>query len=310
MPLSVSLPPRQPSPNLFREKIAVLFGTQVRLPLSSGKPLPPCSQPTHQCMHTHRSPVRLPVGRRAVPGADHLPAADHGRRGGRGFRTAVPARREKGWEEKRTPSVRVQYDPASPQAAYAARVLEGALAESGYNPGPGRGTYAVQLTLNAAGLGREAFAIRPEGSRVTVEGGDNRGLLYGALALAEDLRNGVKLSGVRARRESPHLPFRALKFKPALGHLPAQLRPRPALPDLPQPGLLAGLPRHDGAKPVQRPTLWNLHPFPFMIRPKTSPKPVPSPTRNWPNGRRCTGASSTWPRNAASIPTLSTGTFS
>ncbi len=183
----------------------------------------------------------------------------------------------KGWAEKATPSVRVQYDPASPQAAYAARVLEGALAESGYNAGSGEAAYAVQLALNAAGLGREAFAIRPEGARVTVEGGDDRGLLYGALALAEDLRNGVKLSQVTARRESPHLPFRALKF-----NLPWDTyRHSYALDQHYQTCRSLDFWRAFLDMMVQNRfnalTLWNLHPFPFMIRPKNFPEACPFP---------------------------------
>jgi hypothetical protein len=206
--------------------------------------------------------------------------------------------------------VRVQYDPASPQAAYAARVLEGALAESGYNPGPGRGTYAVQLTLNAAGLGREAFAIRPEGSRVTVEGGDNRGLLYGALALAEDLRNGVKLSRVRPRRESPHLPFRALKF-----NLPWDTyRHSDALDQHYETCRSLDFWRAFLDMMVQNRfnalTLWNLHPFPFMVRPKNFPEACPFSDAELAEWQACTGASSAWPRNAALIPTSSTGTSS
>src|SRR5438309_1016982 len=74
--------------------------------------------------------------------------------------------------------------PTSPQSAYAARRLRDALPERGL-PDDGR---QVFLDIDAAHLQAEEFAIDPRGKVITVTGGDNRGLIYGALALAEMLR--------------------------------------------------------------------------------------------------------------------------
>jgi hypothetical protein len=172
-------------------------------------------------------------------------------------------------------TVQVQPGPASSQAAYAARVLTEALIQTGYQPGAGQGTHAIELVLDTARLGSEAFAIRPEGSRVTIQAGDGRGLIYGALSLAEDLRNGMKLSNVTPRRESPHLPFRALKF-----NLPWDTyRHSAALDQHYETCRSLDFWRAFLDMMVQNRfnalTLWNLHPFPFMIRPKNFPEACP-----------------------------------
>ena len=85
-------------------------------------------------------------------------------------------------------SVRLLYDHASPQTMYAAQMLTESLAERGYTLQDSPYDYEISLAVKAGELGSEAYAILPQGKKITVSGGDARGLIYGSLALAEDLR--------------------------------------------------------------------------------------------------------------------------
>ena len=112
-------------------------------------------------------------------------------------------------------SVSIVHDAASPQASYAARKLGDALRERGYevrSAERGAAGFAVRLGIHPERLPAEAFALTPSRKALAIEGGDARGLVYGALAVAETLRNGTRLEEIRERREAPRLEFRGVKF--------------------------------------------------------------------------------------------------
>ncbi len=173
--------------------------------------------------------------------------------------------------------VSIVFDEALPQAAYAARKLTEALAERGYQVQQGRPGYdhLVSLAVHRERLRPEAFSIRPEGRVVAVTGGDARGLVYGALALAEQLRHGTPLDAVQAADEHPHLAFRGIKF-----NLPWETyRPSSALdqhyqtardPDYWKAFLDMMVENRFNVL-----SLWNLHPFTFMVRPANFPEASP-----------------------------------
>src|SRR3569833_3167789 len=93
---------------------------------------------------------------------------------------------------------------------YAVSKLTAALDQVGYTVGGGSAR-VIHLSLSPS-LAAEEFSITPRGKVITVRGGVERGLIYGSLALAESLRNGVRLQDVAASHEKPKLPFRAIKF--------------------------------------------------------------------------------------------------
>lgn len=172
-------------------------------------------------------------------------------------------------------AVRIVYPKASPQASYAAACLSNALVKSGYSlAAPGSG-FLINLSLEAGKLGSEAFSVVADGKKISIAGGDERGLIYGSLSVAEDLRNGVLLQSLRSRREQPHFSLRAVKF------------------DLPWDTY-----RHSYALDLHAETckdtsywkafldmmaenrlnalsLWNLHPYTFMIKPRNFPEASP-----------------------------------
>ncbi|WP_442886713.1 hypothetical protein [Congregicoccus parvus] len=174
-------------------------------------------------------------------------------------------------------SVYILHDRDVPQAAYAARKLGEALTERGDVVLADRRGYdrLVSLAVNKHRLGPEAFAIVPEGRFVTVYGGDLRGMIYGALALSEMLRNGTPLARVEAVEERPHLEFRGIKF-----NLPWETyRPSSALDqhyetarDLRYWEAFLDMMVENRFNVV---SLWNMHPFTFMVRPKNFPEASP-----------------------------------
>jgi hypothetical protein len=69
----------------------------------------------------------------------------------------------------------------------------------------------IRLAITPA-LGAEAFRIRPSGAGLVVEGGDERGVMYGALDLAEQISIHRGVPGVTDKQRRPHVRVRALKF--------------------------------------------------------------------------------------------------
>lgn len=177
----------------------------------------------------------------------------------------------------RAESVTILHDPAVPQAAYAARKLGEALSGRGYTVTRERTGYdhLVSLAVHPGRLGPEAFSIKPEGKVITVLGGDPRGMIYGALALAEAVRSGTPLGSVEATEQKPHLPFRAIKF-----NLPWDTyRPSSALDqhretarDLAYWEAFLDMMVENRFNAI---SLWNLHPFTYMVRPRNFPEASP-----------------------------------
>ncbi|MBW3628418.1 MAG: hypothetical protein KY464_03890 [Gemmatimonadetes bacterium] len=180
---------------------------------------------------------------------------------------------EAAWAQR----VTILHDGAAPQAAYAARKLGEALTERGYQLLAERIGYdvLVSLAVHPERLGPEAFSIIPEGKVITVYGGDQRGMIYGALALAETLRNGTRLEDVQRAEAKPNLEFRAIKF-----NLPWDTyRPSSALDqhyetarDLRYWEAFLDMMVENRFNVI---SLWNLHPFTYMVRPTNFPEASP-----------------------------------
>jgi hypothetical protein len=170
--------------------------------------------------------------------------------------------------------VALQYEKTLPQAEYAASRLQEALRRQGYSV-VDKGEYTIHLNSDSVALGKESYVLWRNGKDVTIAGGDARGMIYGSLTLAEDLMNGLAVEAVRAKSEKPHYPLRAIKY------------------DLPWDTY-----RHSYALDLHYETcrdlkywerfldmmvtnrfnalsLWNLHPYTFMIRPKNFPEACP-----------------------------------
>lgn len=118
-------------------------------------------------------------------------------------------------------SVSLQYDTSSVHAKYAVKMLQQALIKKGYSVQRKEADHSIFITINSQSLNAEEYTLLLEGKKITITGGDGRGIIYGSLSLAEDLRNGISLQDVLEKSEISNLPFRAIKFDLPLGYLPA-----------------------------------------------------------------------------------------
>ncbi|WP_375444974.1 glycoside hydrolase family 20 zincin-like fold domain-containing protein [uncultured Fibrella sp.] len=173
--------------------------------------------------------------------------------------------------------VLIQTAARSPQTEFAGKQLANALIGSHYTLATANvpADFVIQLAPVNPQLGAEAYTIDVAKNQLTITGGDARGLIYGSLSVAEDIQNGVAPQKITARRERPHLALRAIKF------------------DLPWDTY-----RHSYALDLHYDTcrdtlywkafldmmatnrfnalsLWNLHPYTFMIRPTNFPAATP-----------------------------------
>ncbi|MBN2371964.1 MAG: hypothetical protein JXO72_15895 [Vicinamibacteria bacterium] len=174
-------------------------------------------------------------------------------------------------------AVAILHDHDVPQAAYAARKLGEALVERGYTLASQHTDHDHLISLAAypGRLKAEAFSIIPARNVIMIQGGDRRGMIYGALALAEVVRGGTPLADVKATEEKPHLEFRGIKF-----NLPWHTyRPSSALDqhyetvrDLKFWGAFLDMMVENRFNVI---SLWNLDPYTFMIRPSSFPEASP-----------------------------------
>ncbi|MEJ7828907.1 MAG: glycoside hydrolase family 20 zincin-like fold domain-containing protein, partial [Segetibacter sp.] len=172
-------------------------------------------------------------------------------------------------------NVYLRYDTSLPQAKYAAQLIEKSLLEHGYLLTGAETGYMINIAVDDKNLHSEAYSIIPDGKKITITGGNERGLIYGSLSVVEDLHNGIPLAKIKATSESPKLPFRAIKF-----NLPWDAYREGHAMDL----------HNETCRDVNfwrefldmmaenrfnALTLWNLHPFTFMIKPKNFPEASP-----------------------------------
>ena len=150
----------------------------------------------------------------------------------------------------------------SPQARYAERRLKEI---------PLAGATRIELRLDAK-LGIEAFRIAAGGRRITISGGDARGLIYGALEAREQLLNGVPPGKLAAQSRTPGLAFRGIKFNTPWD----TYRPSSALDqhfetarDLKFWEAYLDMMVENRFNAF---TLWTMHPFTYMVRPKNFPE--------------------------------------
>ncbi|GAA4420641.1 hypothetical protein GCM10023187_56040 [Nibrella viscosa] len=172
-------------------------------------------------------------------------------------------------------TVRIQQPDRAPQTMYAVDVLKKALVKQGYTVQEKSAEYLINLTLNKAKAVPELYSIARQGRTLTVAGGDAKGVIYGSLSLVEDLRNGVSLQHIKPRSEQPNLPFRAIKFNlpwDTYRHSYALDLHKETSRDLRFWEAFLDMMAENRFNAL---TLWNLHPFSFMIRPTNFPEACP-----------------------------------
>lgn len=171
--------------------------------------------------------------------------------------------------------VSLEFDKSLPQAGYAADVLKKTLLKRGYILNDLQPDYSIVLTVDNTSLGKEAFLISPEGKKITVHGGDGTGLIYGALSICEDIRNGIAIHQLKKKNESPRLPFRGIKYDlpwDTYRHSYSLDQHQEVCSDVEYWRSFLDMMVENRFNTL---TVWNLHPYTYMIKPKNFPEASP-----------------------------------
>lgn len=173
--------------------------------------------------------------------------------------------------------VYIRYDTSMPREAYAAGKLRNTLTEKGYTVRDDidRGVSVVGLAVDSLRLGKESFELTRDGRNITVTGGDERGMIYGAMSLCESLRNGIRLNRIKPVSESPHFPLRAIKHNtPWYSYRPSSSLDQhyETVRDLKYWEAFLDMMVENRFNSL---SIFNLHPFVYMISPENFPEASP-----------------------------------
>lgn len=173
--------------------------------------------------------------------------------------------------------VSVSYDAANVQANYAAAQLRAALVRQQHvivDPDQAGG-FAIVMSIKASDLAPQAYAIDARPGSVTVTGADGRGLIYGALALVEQLDKGTSIRKLQSASEKPTVAFRAIKFDLPWDSYRASAaidQHRDTVRDTRYWTAFFDMMARNRFNAI---TLSNLHPWPYMVRTKGFEKASP-----------------------------------
>jgi hypothetical protein len=171
----------------------------------------------------------------------------------------------------------IQQVSPTPQSRYAVAQLNKVLTARHYTLGSksDKADFTIQLAPDNQLLGHEAYSIERRGNQLIITGGDARGLIYGSLSVVEALQNGGSLQAIKSQSEKPHLALRAIKFD-----LPWDTYRHSAALDLHYETCRDTLYWKAFldmmvANRFNALSLWNLHPYTYMIRPTNFPAATP-----------------------------------
>jgi hypothetical protein len=170
--------------------------------------------------------------------------------------------------------ISIQYDTGSPQATYAAEALKRSALRTGYILNNSQADYQIVIEV-APDLAKEEFVLHPAGKKITIQGGDGTGIIYGTFSLIDDLTNGIAIQNVKRKTEKPRLSFRGIKYDlpwDTYRHSYSLTQHQATCSDVSYwKGFLDMMVENR----FNVLTLWNLHPYTFMIKPKTFPEASP-----------------------------------
>ncbi len=182
-----------------------------------------------------------------------------------------------GLKNSKPGNVYLEFDNSMPQALYASKKLAEALTKNGYTVVNEslNDIYLVSITIDTLNLKAEAYSLTAEGKNIRITGGDKRGMIYGCLSLAEDIRNGINIGDVKPRSEKPHYQLRAIKHNTSW----YSYRPSSAIDQhyetLRNPAYWEAFLDMMAENRFNSLSIFNLHPFVFMITPKNFPEASP-----------------------------------
>ncbi len=179
--------------------------------------------------------------------------------------------------------ININYNRDSEILSYGAEKLAVQLRSGGFKVREGlageSGTNKIVILCNEdhpdAEIAPEGFRISRNGDSITIYGNTARGCLYGIMDLIEQIGPTCDLDQIHEKQVNPALSFRAIKF-----NLPwSPYRPGPATElhletcrDLAFWDSFLDMMVRNRFNAL---TLWNTHPFPYLIRAKNFPKATP-----------------------------------
>ncbi len=169
-------------------------------------------------------------------------------------------------------TVTLIHNPSYPQSEFAISKLTEQLQSSSYQLVESGGHYQITLGADQEAIEGEGYILSVNGTKLQVQGHDPNGMLYGTLHLAEQLRFYHSLDSIKNYQEQARFPFRAIKF-----NLPwDSYRRSEALQlhtetcrDLKFWEAFLDMMTENRFNAL---TLWNLHPFNYLIRPTNFPE--------------------------------------
>jgi hypothetical protein len=172
------------------------------------------------------------------------------------------------------PAPKILYDTTNAQLRFGIGRLQDALQKAGYTHTPApRDTVIVRILPPQAlpTVRREGYQHRYQGFKLMIEATDTSGAMYGALDAAEQVRMGKSWKLLPPKRQNPHLAVRALKI-----NLPwSSYRTGPAMEmhmaTCKDPAFWQKLLDQMAENRFNVLSLWNVHPFSFIVRPANFP---------------------------------------
>lgn len=134
---------------------------------------------------------------------------------------------------------------------------------------------AVLISAEAGDAGTDGFRLTRHGDGVRIVGSDERGAMYGVLELAEQLRQGTPLTRIQDRTAKARFEFRALKFNlPWAGYRTSLVieQHQATCRELPFWEAFLDMMAENRFNVL---SLWSMHPYHYMIRPRNFPEACP-----------------------------------
>ncbi|HEV8514160.1 MAG TPA: hypothetical protein VGQ59_12825 [Cyclobacteriaceae bacterium] len=170
-------------------------------------------------------------------------------------------------------TISLSFDASNSREKYSSAILAKALSEKGYSI-TAQAAFKISLEINTS-IEKEAFTIFKSSNEIRIKGGDENGILYGCFSVAEDIRTGIPIEKIKEKSENPRLQFRAIKYDlpwDTYRHSYALDQHQETCADVKYWESFLNMMAENRFNVL---TLWNLHPYTFMIKPAHFPEASP-----------------------------------
>lgn len=153
-----------------------------------------------------------------------------------------------------------------PQEIHGIKALKKELSTQGYVENNSTKSFKIILNLDKENDSPEAYSIRRNDTGLTITGSDRAGLMYGILDLKEKISFSRDLDEINETTREPNLPFRAIKFNlpwDSYRRSPALQMHKETCRDLAFWEKFLDMMAENRFNAL---TLWNLHPFSYMVK--------------------------------------------